>query len=55
MSVGVSVRVVTEERRGDVPLFVHAEWAARWPWLVQGMSGREAAWPMVLASAAAAS
>src|SRR5436189_59421 len=36
------VRVITEERRGDVPLFVHAEWTARWPWLVQGMSGRVA-------------
>ena len=37
----VDVRKVTEERRGDVPLFVHPEWT-RWNWLVQGITGRDA-------------
>jgi YfiH family protein len=36
----VSVRTVTEERRGDVPLFAHPEWT-RWSWLVQGITARE--------------
>lgn len=36
-----TIRVVREERRGDVPLFVHPEWA-RWNWLVQGITDREA-------------
>jgi polyphenol oxidase len=36
------VRQITEERRGDVPLFVHPEWAVELPWLVQGTTGREA-------------
>ena len=36
-----SIRTVTEERRGDVPLFVHPEWT-RWNWLVQGITAREA-------------
>lgn len=31
-----------EERRGDAPLFVHPEWARAYPWLVQGITGREA-------------
>ena len=35
------VRTVQEERHGDVPLFVHPEWA-RWNWLVQGTTAREA-------------
>ena len=34
-------RQVTEERRGDVPLFAHPEWA-QWKWLVQGTTSREA-------------
>jgi polyphenol oxidase len=33
-------RQVTEERRGDVPLFVHPEWT-RWDWLVQGTTSRD--------------
>jgi polyphenol oxidase len=36
------MRQVTEERRGDVPLFVHPEWADRFAWLVQGTTPREA-------------
>ncbi len=40
-ATGVAVREVTEERRGDVPLFVHPEWT-RWNWLVQGTTAREA-------------
>ncbi|MGQ0813616.1 MAG: polyphenol oxidase family protein [Gemmatimonadota bacterium] len=36
------IRRVTEERRGDVPLFVHPEWQRTFPWLVQGTTGREA-------------
>ncbi len=34
-------RMGREERRGDVPLFVHPEWT-RWNWLVQGTTAREA-------------
>jgi YfiH family protein len=37
-----SIRVVTEERLGNVPLFAHPEWPARFPWLVQGTTPREA-------------
>ena len=37
----IGARRVTEERRGDVPLFVHPEWT-RWNWLVQGITGRDA-------------
>lgn len=37
----IASRQITEERRGDVPLFVHPEWA-RWPWLVQGTTERGA-------------
>lgn len=25
---------------GDLPAFVHPEWSERWPWLVQGITGR---------------
>lgn len=39
-NVSVGIRRVTEERRGDVPLFVHPEWAD-WKWLVQGTTSRE--------------
>ena len=35
------VRAIREERRGDVPLFVHPEWL-RWDWLVQGTTARAA-------------
>lgn len=38
---GSMVRQITEERRGDMPLFVHPEWE-RWSWLVQGITDREA-------------
>jgi polyphenol oxidase len=38
----VEIRTVTEERRGNVPLFVHTEWERAFPWLVQGTTGREA-------------
>jgi polyphenol oxidase len=38
----VEIRTVTEERRGDVPLFVHPEWERAFPWLVQGTTGNEA-------------
>jgi polyphenol oxidase len=35
------VRVVAERlREGDVPLWVQPEWAERFPWLVQGTTGR---------------
>lgn len=34
------IRTITEERRGDVPLFVHPEWAREFPWLVQGITAR---------------
>jgi YfiH family protein len=37
----MAVRLITEERRGDVPLFAHPEWE-RWDWLVQGTTPREA-------------
>lgn len=37
---GESIRTVREERRGDVPLFVHPEWP-RFNWLVQGTTARE--------------
>jgi polyphenol oxidase len=36
------MRIITEERRGDVPLFVHPEWEQRFPWLVQGITCRDA-------------
>lgn len=39
--VSDTIRSVTEERRGDVPLFVHPEWVD-WKWLVQGTTPREA-------------
>jgi polyphenol oxidase len=38
----VEIRTVTEERRGDVPLFVHPEWERAFPWLVQGTTASEA-------------
>ena len=33
---------MTEERRGDAPLFVQPEWAREFPWLVQGTTTRDA-------------
>lgn len=36
------IRTITEERRGNVPLFVHPEWEHAFPWLVQGTTGRDA-------------
>ncbi|MGQ0561510.1 MAG: polyphenol oxidase family protein [Gemmatimonadota bacterium] len=36
------MKLITEERRGGVPLFVHPEWERTFPWLVQGTTGREA-------------
>lgn len=41
-SSDVRIRQVTEERRGDVPLFLHPAWEAEFPWLVQGTTAREA-------------
>ncbi|HUP89669.1 MAG TPA: polyphenol oxidase family protein [Longimicrobiales bacterium] len=35
-------RTVREERRGNVPLFVHPEWEREFPWMVQGVTGQEA-------------
>lgn len=36
----MSARTVAEEEApGDVPLLLHAEWAERFPWLVQGTTG----------------
>jgi YfiH family protein len=40
--MSIAVRQVREERRSDVPLFVHPDWARDFPWLVQGLTGREA-------------
>jgi polyphenol oxidase len=40
--MGAEIRTVTEERRGNVPLFVHPEWERAFPWLVQGTTGNEA-------------
>lgn len=42
MTNQVLARQVREERRGNVPLFVHPEWSQRFPWLVQGTTPREA-------------
>lgn len=40
-AVGGEVRVVAEvPAPGDVPLWAHPEWAERFPWLVQGTTGR---------------
>lgn len=37
----LAVRIEREERLpGAVPLYVHPSWAARYPWLVQGTTGR---------------
>jgi YfiH family protein len=37
----LEVRTVAERPSpGDVPLWVHPEWAARFPWLAQGTTGR---------------
>ncbi|HEX6747159.1 MAG TPA: polyphenol oxidase family protein [Longimicrobium sp.] len=39
--VAAAARVVEETLlAGDVPLWVHPEWAERFPWLVQGTTGR---------------
>lgn len=35
-----AVRRVRETRAGEFPLYVHPEWQAQWPWLVQGTTGR---------------
>ena len=41
MAVGTEARAVAETRAAaDVPLWVHDEWAERFPWLVQGTTGR---------------
>ncbi|HEX6038211.1 hypothetical protein, partial [Longimicrobium sp.] len=41
MTESRGVRVVAEQRMdGDVPLWVQPEWAERFPWLVQGTTGR---------------
>lgn len=40
-SGSTAIRTVTEERRGDVPLFAQPEWT-RWNWLVQGTTTRDA-------------
>lgn len=42
MSDTQEIRTITEERRGDVPLFVHPEWEQQMPWLVQGTTPRSA-------------
>jgi YfiH family protein len=38
----IRVREVREERRSDAPLFVHPEWMRDFPWLVHGVTDREA-------------
>jgi YfiH family protein len=44
MAAATRVRVVAEaEAGGEVPLWIHPEWAERFPWLVQGTTGRGAA------------
>ncbi len=41
MAAVLEVRTVAERLLpGDVPLWVHPEWEARFPWLVQGTTGR---------------
>ena len=46
MTTVVQPRPVREERApGAVPLYSHAEWTERFPWLVQGTTGRGAAEP----------
>lgn len=41
MAASVGVRTVAEELTPcDVPLWVHPEWRERFPWLVQGTTGR---------------
>lgn len=43
MSTGVAPHLVTERRAGEgaeVPLWVHPGWVERFPWLVQGITGR---------------
>jgi hypothetical protein len=40
VATGVEVRTVAEQRLpGGVPLWVHPEWASRFPWLAQGTTG----------------
>lgn len=37
----VATRVVREQRApGDVPLYRHPEWEERFPWIIQGVTGR---------------
>jgi len=36
----VAARVREERVPGPVPWYVHREWAARFPWLIQGITGR---------------
>lgn len=38
----MEIRKVTEERRGNVPLFVHPDWDAQFAWLMQGVTPRAA-------------
>lgn len=41
MAAAVEARTVAERLAGgEVPLWVHPEWEARFPWLVQGTTGR---------------
>lgn len=41
MMQGAAIARVREDRApGPVPWYVHPEWAARFPWLVQGITGR---------------
>jgi YfiH family protein len=41
VAAGVEARTVAERLAGgEVPLWVHPEWEARFPWLVQGTTGR---------------
>ncbi|HEX2205131.1 MAG TPA: polyphenol oxidase family protein [Longimicrobium sp.] len=41
MATATEPRIVEERRlAGEVPLWVHPEWSERFPWLVQGTTGR---------------
>ena len=41
MATRLEVRTVAERlRSGEVPLWAHPEWESRFPWLVQGTTGR---------------
>ena len=43
MSGAATLRVEEVPLPGDVPLWTHPEWAARFPWLAQGVTGRGSA------------